>query len=1076
MKTKRIIHSIVLLLLTMLVVLFLSTFLVTCFTSKQVNEPSEEAPSVVTASPEIILVQTPALDSGDKQETPGVQASEIAQKIPEKGQVSVAPPNSESIDRVSTQPIAAQEVTNVTPTLLKGKIPELPQFTKVFSRASVPLAPTFFEPSVYTVDDYNKFVAPSQESAPDTQKDPFADFFVSGDDATASFENGLYYLGLFVNDEYIGDIEANFLDGIQSLNTSELAMFVGDYITKDTYDRLFSDGLSYISIDELNKRGIETAFDSTNFTVSMKFGVSEMPVKTLSVTASSVNRREAYSLSGAIKLKSAKFSVVTSLGFYSNITYATDFSSLDTRLFSLSVVHKVAFWDLGIDISYSLSSNSPYFNFGSWSGFYDFVETSQRLSFGNVGSDLSSVKTISDDVSNVGISLEKNYSYGTESALGNQFEYNIVLVEDSTVDITINNDSVYSRQLSAGTYRLKDFVFTQGVNMAKVTITPVSRPADYIVQYFDLGYDYRLMGKGDSLYGLTLSVPRTLGTAREGMLSIPWLDGKYLSYYLGNWTATYQQQTGITNSFTFSTDLSVTPGIFSGTFSGVYASLIGTTQLQMTLGLDTEDSGPSFTGSISHRFNTVSGSRLGSLSIGFSYTNPAVELNSTSSSDPYYTANFSYSGFFTKTIRYTLTGSLTKVASKAGPSWTTTLSSGFSPFKNFSVSGSVTASASNSDPLNPTITGQISGNYSFTPKLNSNVSSTFKTTSVGMSYRASQNDSFNASLNGVNFQDTSNQSLLATWSHSGEFASFTLRQQAYDSYQKMSTLFSANTNIAYADGAFALAKSVNEAFLLIKPIGEMKNSEISIARSLDSSPEYLRRPLGSAMYNNISTNSRNSVVVFGSGSSLFGAGSSFVYDIVPRSRQAFVATVDMAATYTVSGRLFKPDHTPYSQYSSPVYDVTIDSQGGEVLTPDESLYLFTDVDGRYILSDVTPGNYLFDLEVGDLWYAVRFKIPEMVKGAAGKERVLALEDFWVSDPQIQQRLVVRDIQGNQVKETQDVFGTVLATGYDASITLKIEKHMDEDSFWAEVFPTFGADQSSDGNTIVEAQPISNVAP
>ncbi|NBK21458.1 MAG: hypothetical protein EOM68_05490, partial [Spirochaetia bacterium] len=160
----------------------------------------------------------------------------------------------------------------------------------------------------------------------------------------------------------------------------------------------------------------------------------------------------------------------------------------------------------------------------------------------------------------------------------------------------------------------------------------------------------------------------------------------------------------------------------------------------------------------------------------------------------------------------------------------------------------------------------------------------------------------------------------------------------------------------------------------------------------------------------------------------------------------------------LSGILLKSDKSPYEQYSSPVYTLSTNAEGQEVMTRDDALYLFTDQDGRYILSDVLPGDYLFDLKVDDLWYAVRFTVPEVQAGKTGKDRVLLLEQFWVSDPALELRLIVKDaFTQEQVQEEVDVFGTELVTGYDATLTLDIVERIDEEKFWKIIFPPFEQD-------------------
>lgn len=128
------------------------------------------------------------------------------------------------------------------------------------------------------------------------------------------------------------------------------------------------------------------------------------------------------------------------------------------------------------------------------------------------------------------------------------------------------------------------------------------------------------------------------------------------------------------------------------------------------------------------------------------------------------------------------------------------------------------------------------------------------------------------------------------------------------------------------------------------------------------------------------------------------------------------------------------------------------------MTRDDSLYLFTDQDGRYILSDVLPGEYLFDLKVEDLWYSIRFTVPEVEAGKAGKDRVLLLEQFWVADPELEERIIVKDVFTQElVDEETDVFGTELVSDYDATATLMIEQRIDEETFWKIIFPPFEED-------------------
>lgn len=1055
MKKRGVAHALFLLFLLVVLALFLSAFLFTCFQKPQ------QKPEPITP---IVQVQSPHVPEESK---PTAVIPKLTQKpsVPLKRTFTSVAHVEPDVKPIKKMPLPVHLISlpvipkTYIPKEKQVAVPAVPVFKATAKSAvMVPQPPYIFEPQVLTEEDYDMFYPPVQEAQPKND-DFWADFFVVGQDKTVAYDDGFYYLSLYVNDEMVGDIEVQFLGEQRLVNASELSSYVGEYITKAASNRIFGDGKQYLSLEDLQGRGVKATYDSVKFAVYLTFSLEDMPERTVSITAASINRREQYGMSGAIVLKPAKFALASSLSLYTVFDYPSDFSSLNSYLASLSVSNRVSMFGIGLNFYFSLSSRAPYFTPGSWSGFYDFVDSDHRLSFGNVGTNLSSLSTSA----NLGFTFEKNYAYGTGSAKGNQFEHTIVLVEPSQVQIEMNGEKVFDRHFQAGTYRLKDFVFTQGANQIKISTIPDARPDDIHIEYVDLGYDYRLLGKGDSLYGFGFSIPKEVSATKSGTINIPWVGNQYLAYYPDRFTATYYQQTGLTDTFTFTTELAFTPGIFSGTLNGVLATLVGTTQLQLSLGLDDSMKTPSFGVSLSHRVSGKPGSSFGTFSTTLNHMVPAMAVGGSYSSLS--SLSLSYSGSLTDTVRYTLSGNLLYDTSIGSPSWNLSFATGFSPFKGFSISGSLTASGTAAAPLSPSVSAQISGSYSFSPKLSANTSTSLQsgtpffngtsTSSLGVSYRPSNNNSLNLSVSSFEFSTPLDHSVVGTWSHSGELASFALRQQITNSYQDMSTTLTANTSFAYADGAFGIAKSVNEAFLLVKPVGDLQKSEISIARSLDSAPSHLPRPLGSALYNSISTNTKNTVVVFSSGPTEYSTGSSFVYEITPRSRQSFVAKLQTEPAFTVSGVLKKTDGQPYVQYSSPVYQVSLDSNGKEELIRDDSLYLFTDQEGRFILSEVKSGTYLFDLQVEDLWYAVRFTVPEVDAKTLGLDRVLLLEDFWVSDPAFQKRIIVKDaLTGSQLASQEDVFGTQLATGYDAEVTLDVVDRIDEQTFWNIIFPPF----------------------
>ena len=1056
-------------LMTALVVLLVVTLLVlfqTCF--------SPEIP-IIPEEPELVYVP-PIVE--EPLETP-VIAIEILPEIVVEEPVAVDEPVIVEVEEapppIIQEPVVIEE-EEVPPPVVEAPVEEVVEEPAPVAREIVeeepaavliPPIPFLFEPMVMSEEEYNIFYAGADDFSYEDD-DFWADFFIVGEGSTVAYDDGFYFLNLFVNDERVGDVEVEFRGETRLVNSEELSYYVSPHITQAAFERLFGDHLSSISLEELNARGVLATYDSAAFAVYLTFSLEDMPERMVSITTSSINRRQQYGMSGAIVLKPVKFALASSLSLYGMIDYPSDFSALNNRLLSLSVSNRASIFGVGVNFYFTITpdltgkkSGAKVFNFGSWSGFYDFVESNQRLSFGNVGSSLN--RSVSGATS-IGFTFEKSYAYGTGSAKGSQFEHRIILVEPSTVIIEINGQEVFNRRFQPGTYRLCDFVFTQGAN--QILIRTVSDSGEVKTEYVDMGYDYRLLGKGDTLYSFGLSIPQLKSTDDKGLINLPWLRGQYLSYYPQFFTATYNQQVGVTDIFTFSADLAYSPGYFSGTVNGVLATMVGTSQLQVSVSVDKNVAIPAINASLGHRFSSIRFPALGSLSANLSHSIP--HLKSWADYQSTSTLSLSYSGSITEKVRYTLSSSISWDTQYNYPSWNASFATGFSPFKGFSVSGSISASGSAQNAAKPIFSAQISGSYSFSSKLSANSATSIQniasqtadvsaTTSASMSWRPTSNDNLSFSLNSFKFNDPTNNTISGYWNHNGTLSSFSIRQQISNSTHMMSTTFTANTSLAFAGGAFGIGRSVNDSFLLVKPTGELRRSDVSVARSLDSSPSILSRPLGSALYNSITTNVKNSIVVFASGATDYSTGHSFVFEATPRSRQSFVARLVVEPSFTVSGVLLHADGEPYMQYSSPVYRVEYNEEGEKALERVDSLYLFTDQEGRYILSEVQSGSYVFDLQVEDDWYAIEFTVPSTEGQKVGLDRVLLLEEYMVGDPAMEGRIIFHDgLSGLIIDEEgdEDIFGAELASGYDAELALEVVDRIDEESFWTLIFPPF----------------------
>ncbi|MFA5447415.1 MAG: hypothetical protein WC233_03990 [Sphaerochaeta sp.] len=1021
-------------------VLFISFFVHTC---------SLEQVEVIAEEPEIIQV-VPQAEEPPKT----IDIPQPTVEIP-----PIISEDEEPVEIVDEEPLIEEIFEEPAVEELLGLEPEEE------GPIRVPLPPFMFEPYIYSEDEFDPFWDdPFFDQI--TDEDFWADFFVVGEDATIAFDDGFYFLNLFINDELVGDIEVEFDGETRRINGEELSFYVVPHLTGDAYQRIFTSLPPFVSLEELETMGVTSRYNADAFAVYLTFNLQDMPERMISITSASINRRQQYGMSGAIELKPVKFALASTLSLYAMADYTADPFELNNRLLSLSVSNRASIFGVGVNFYFSITprlnttSSQKVFNFGSWNGFYDFVESSHRLSFGNIGTSLASVP----GATSIGLLFEKNYAYGTQSAKGSQFEHRVTLYEPSTVQIEINGEKVFERRFQPGTYRLRDFVFTQGAN--QILIRTITDSGETHSEYVDMGYDYRLLGKGDSLYGVGISMPREKSATKNGTFSIPWLGEQYLSYHPAKFTATWYQQIGLTDTFTFSSDLAYSPGLFSGTFSGVLATMFGTSQLQVTIGLDETKANPSLMTSYGHRFSGRYIPQLAALSMNLSVSIPAFKADESFYANS--SLSLSYSGNITEKIRYTLSSNLSWKSDDNLPAWSASFATGFSPFRGFSISGSVTASGAADAPTKPAISAQISGSYSFSSKLSANTSTSLRfadettaVTSAGVSWRPSSNDSVSFSLNGLRYDDPKNHTLTGYWNHNGSLSSFSVRQQVTSATGRMATTFTASTSFAYAGGAFGIGRSVNDSFLLVKPKGELRKSQISVARSLDSAPSYLSRPLGSALYNSISPNVKNSIVVFATGATDYSTGHSFVFEAQPRSRQSFVAQLDVEPSFTISGLLYEESGEPYIQYSSPVYRVIEGEEGERELVRDDSLYLFTDQDGRFILSEVKGGTYLFDLRVDDEWWGVEFTVPLTEGEKVGLDRVLLLEEFWVSDPTMSERIIRHDLspllfEYDELEEV-DIFGTEIAEGYDAEIVLEVVDRIDEESFWSIIFPPFDED-------------------
>lgn len=1093
MKHHPIIRVVFHAVLAFLLALMLGLFVHSCFTGVPAEAEVEEAAWYAETQEAVRMQAAEAVEEAPVTE-PAVQetpAEPIAPVAVVEDKAEPAMPEAQTEPAVLQTPVAgpvsepAVEAEIVVDRKEAVRVPAAPSSLRVTEeRPLVPGAPFLYEPYVIPQDEYEQFYSAPEGSA---DADPFSDFYIAGEgDAGLLYDDGTYYPAFYMNGEYYGDVETRFSGTVRSVNMEQIADLIGDQLTGEASQRLFGDGFSFLSLDDVSGRGFPLAFDGVAFALYLTVDANDLSLRTISISPRSSNRRDQYAMTGAEPLDAARFSWVASLNGYGSFSYPDDFDDITSRSVSLYVNNRLTFLQTGLDFSFSLFNRDRDSldrwdkNLGNWVAFHEFLDQSIRFSFGSVGSNLSDRTESEMGINtNIGFQFEKDYGYGGSVAPGNQYSSIINVVEPSEVIVVVNDTEdergdelptkealkaakedriVFSRELQPGSYRLKDFLFTQGLNKIKIYVYPDARPDEPDVYYLDTSYDSRLMAAGESSWGMGVSMPKGLTDRRDAAGRLHYYDGvreSWASYYPQYFTARWWQTSGITDTLTLNTDISATPGAFSGTLGSVWANRIGTTQAQGTVRFSEAYERPLVSASMTERFNDQFMHGLGSLSLSFSYTGSGDAKRDFDRSDIVrsLSSSFSYAGRGLVTrLRYSLSGSLSYAGHNDHPTWSLSASTGTSLGRGFSVSASATVSASDpEDPSDVGFTATVSAAYAYASRLNASSSTSFGddsdvTSNLAVTYRPGKKDSLSLSLSGIDWEDDpADHNFYASWTHSGDLGAFSIRQQASQKYERLTTSANFSTSLAFADGALGIARSIGDVYLLVRPIGSLRHADVSVARSMDNEPSVITRHLGSALYTDLTPYSPNNVVVYAGGSEGSGSGQTYLFRFTPRARNAYVARIDLPDEFTVSGMLYHGDGTVYEQYSSPVYRVSHTEDGSLVLEADDALYLFTDQVGRYILSNVPSGSYAFDLQVDEQrWMLVRFEVPQMHDK---KLRVIGLSDVYDDGPYADQAV----------------------DGYEQVIDAEVVLEESEDDFWNRLFPpddelSFGFEEPVDAGT------------
>ena len=887
--------------------------------------------------------------------------------------------------------------------------------------------------------------------------------------------DGTYYAQLYVNDNRYDTIEFEQRDSKPGFKKSALEMELSGTLSDEYYEQFFSYAEEYYSLEYLESVAERVSYNSNDLVLRLYFNSSQVPVQTLSMGGSGYSSlRQNYDVVGNITLQPAHFSFASNISLFLSMQYDVDNEfSWDNLNATMSFSNTFSFWNITFSMPASLTFIRSYGlipSVGSWNAYMDFPNQNIRFSFGNVGSAGFSNGTP------FGFSIEKNYGFGTGSAMSNQFSQTITLTEDSNVDIAINGNSVFNKNLNLGIYRLTDFAFVQGANDVVVTIHPLSMgedtSADRIIR-FGQNYDTSLMAKGETTWRVGMSIPRI----NQKMHSTPDFQDGFIIPAIPDYTRSegwsamenvfdlssvsmfWEQSIGISHTYTQShsfsfvyekndVDISGRSVLFGGSVTGMFATSLGTTRMTVSGTLSSANlSRTSLSVNFSQNFVSDILKPL-NFSCSYSFT-PDVQTAS---------VNLGYS-FSIKGVRFGISGSSSykfpSVESSASLTDPLAVNAALSVGTNFGKHGSLSLNASLNQDLN--VYATVSLSFSFSGQnISSSVSTNqFKTLTgnFGWSYRPGSNsrNSFQVNVSSLdllslNFKEVPSHTLSAGWARSGDVVSMSLRAQATNRYRKFTTSMSLNMALVFADGHFAMTNSIYGPFLMVSPNKGLKNATIAVSNATESTAGSSKKVFGNVLYTRLTMYKPNNIVVYASNGSLFTSSGSFLFKVTPVARQGFLAKISLESAVAISGILKQSPSVPYDSYSSPIYKVEIAENGVDVksMEIDSSSFFFTDVDGRFILSDLKAGTYMVDLNINGQWYALFFDVPVVEEPGF----VAMLRDFDASTVD----LLAETTQKYNVRSFDEA--------YAGSLYLEMDDFITEEAYWTLLFTISDEDSNA----------------
>ncbi len=609
--------------------------------------------------------------------------------------------------------------------------------------------------------------------------DFWASFFIQGEDELL-LEDGDYYMELLINGNEVGDVTVYMKDDVAYLVAAEIRGYVSDTITDEADLRIFAHGSELMSIEEFNAAGVETSFDSTAYTVSMWFSTDDMPVQVLSVrntTGSVFSNRPP--IAGAIELEPAVFALSTRYSLLGSFVLNPISRFADSLNMTLSLYNTARLYDVFADFSFSFrfGLDDLDFSLGSYKIYHDFEDEMIRLTVGNVSTDL-----LSPEGTDIGISFEKNLSYGPLNARRqSHIEQLLTIEKESEVQIINEGKEIYKRILQPGNYRIQDFVLYTGANRIRIIVTPLDGSPSFETD-IELSYSSSLLAPGEVFFGGAIATGRRMvsssSSKMDGSIRLPIWNGRSFEYDWRRLVLSGNVRVGLTRSLTLDASLALRnepernrgfnpSGRLALEFT--HANVLGVTRYNLNIMEETDSKGafmlPGIYARIGHQVNTGF-APVSSLNLGLTYETYSGDMME----DHRFSLSASVSGGVgLMSWGLSLSGAL-NTDSIADFSWNASASMSFSFTRNFYMSAS--ASLGGIGEEMQYLNGRLSATIRFSPARVNITASNYETSAE---FSISKNrHSFSTELATDDFARLSAYSLDADYSYSVRFDTWKL--------------------------------------------------------------------------------------------------------------------------------------------------------------------------------------------------------------------------------------------------------------------------------------------------------------